>query len=148
MCAQSCLTLCNPMACSLPGSSVYGIFQARILGQVVISYSRGSSWPRDQTRVSCISCVGRWILYHGATWEAQPQILSLMRQWVNKCGGKPIGVPSVWISLNAFLCFFFLFLCVFSFSDSIQQTNLDSVNCKLSGMLAFHELKNFNHICK
>ena len=53
--AQSCLTLCNPMDCSLPGSSVHGIFQARILEWVAIPFSRGSSHLRDQTRVSCIA---------------------------------------------------------------------------------------------
>ena len=47
------------------------IFQARILEWVAISSSRGSSWPRDQTRVSCISCNVRWMLYHCTTWEAQ-----------------------------------------------------------------------------
>ena len=47
--AQSCLTLCDPMDCSLPGSSVHGIFQARVLEWVAISFSRGSSWPRDQS---------------------------------------------------------------------------------------------------
>ena len=50
--AQSCPTLCNPMDCSLPGSSVHGIFQASILEWVAISFSRGSSWPRDRTQVS------------------------------------------------------------------------------------------------
>ena len=55
---------CNPMNCSLPGSSVHGILQARILEQVAISFTRGSSWPRNWT---CISCIGRWILYHWAT---------------------------------------------------------------------------------
>ena len=50
--AQSCLTLCNPMNCSLPGSSVHGILQARILKWVAIPFSKGSSWPRDQTWVS------------------------------------------------------------------------------------------------
>ena len=70
MCPQSCLTLCNPMDCNPPGSSVYGIFQARILEWVAISYSVGSSQPRDQTHVSCVSCIGRQILYHYATWEA------------------------------------------------------------------------------
>ena len=45
--AQSCLTLCNPMDCSLLGSSVHGIVQARILEGVVIPFSRGSSQPRD-----------------------------------------------------------------------------------------------------
>ena len=54
---QSCLTLCDPMACSLPGSSVHGIFQARILEWVAICFSRGSSGPRDWTSVSRI--VGR-----------------------------------------------------------------------------------------
>ena len=59
------LTLCDPMDCSLPGSSVHGTLQARILEWVAISYSR------DWARVSCISCVGRWILYHCTTWEAE-----------------------------------------------------------------------------
>ena len=68
--AQSCLTLCDLIDCSPPGSSVYGTLQARILEQVAISYSRGSSGPRDQTCVSYISYIGRWILYHCATWEA------------------------------------------------------------------------------
>ena len=55
--AQSCPTLCNSMDCSLPGSSIHGIFQARVLEWVAISFSRGSSLPRDQTWVSRI--VGR-----------------------------------------------------------------------------------------
>ena len=45
--AQSCLTLCDPMDCSLPGSTVCGLFQARILEWVAISFSRRSSRPRD-----------------------------------------------------------------------------------------------------
>ena len=49
---QSCPTLCDPVDCNLPGSSVHGILQARILEWVAISFSRGSSWPRDWTRVS------------------------------------------------------------------------------------------------
>ena len=52
--AQSCPTLCNLVDCSLPGFSVHGIPQARILEWVTISFSRGSSWPRDWTRVSRI----------------------------------------------------------------------------------------------
>ena len=44
---QSCPTLCDPVDCSLPGSSVYEIFQARVLEWVAISFSRGSSQPRD-----------------------------------------------------------------------------------------------------
>ena len=61
---QSCLSLCNPMDCNLPDSSVHGISQARILEWVAISSSRGSSLPRDRTPISCISCIGRQILYH------------------------------------------------------------------------------------
>ena len=59
-----CLTLYNPRDCSPPGSSVHGSFQSRILEWVAISFSRGSSWPRDWTYVSCVSCIGREILYH------------------------------------------------------------------------------------
>ena len=60
--AQSCLTLCDPMDCSPPGSSVHGISQARILERIAISFSRGSSWPRDWICISSISCIGRHIL--------------------------------------------------------------------------------------
>ena len=56
-------TVCSPL-----GFSVHRIFQARILGWVAISSSRGSSWPRDWAH---ISCTDRWILYHCVTWEAQ-----------------------------------------------------------------------------
>ena len=61
---QSCPTLCNPMDCSLPDSSVHGILQVRILEWVDISYSRGSPQPRDLTCVSYVSCLRRRILYH------------------------------------------------------------------------------------
>ena len=52
---QSCPTLCDPMDCSPPGSSVHGILQARILEWVAIPFSRGSSWTRDWTWVSFIA---------------------------------------------------------------------------------------------
>ena len=64
--AQSCLTLCDPMDCSLAGSSVHGILQARILEWVVIPFSRGSSGPRDWT---CISCIAGGFLTVWATRE-------------------------------------------------------------------------------
>ena len=66
MCVQPGPTPCNLMNCSPPGSSAHEISQARILEWVAISFSRGSSWKRDQTHVSCI---GRQILYHWTTWE-------------------------------------------------------------------------------
>ena len=55
---QLCPTVCDPIDCSLPGSSVHGILQARILEWVAISFSRGSSQPRDITSISCL--VGRF----------------------------------------------------------------------------------------
>ena len=60
--AQSCLILCEPIDYSLPGFSVHGIFQARVLEWVAISFSRVSSWPRDQTQISCIAgrCFTLW----------------------------------------------------------------------------------------
>ena len=64
------------MDCSLPGSSVHGIFQARIVERIAISYSRGSAQPRDWIQVSRVSCITRWILYQlhhlrspGMPWE-------------------------------------------------------------------------------
>ena len=59
--AQSCLTLCHPVDCSLPGSSVHAILQARILECVANPYSRGSSQPRDQTQVFGIA--GRFFFF-------------------------------------------------------------------------------------
>ena len=50
---QSCLAWCDPLECSLPGSSVHGILQARILEWIAMLFSRGSSWPRDWTQISC-----------------------------------------------------------------------------------------------
>ena len=69
--APLCASLCDPMNCSPPGSSVHGISQARILGlpRVANFSSRGSSRPMDWTGVSHVSCSCRQILYHWATWE-------------------------------------------------------------------------------
>ena len=63
--AQSliCAWLCDPMDCSPLGSSVHRILQVRILEWISISYSRGSSWPRDQMHISWVSCSCRRILY-------------------------------------------------------------------------------------
>ena len=73
-CAQVHLTLGNPMDCSLSGSSVHGISQARILEWVAISSSRESSWSRHWTHISRISCIGRRILYYWPTWEAPEKL--------------------------------------------------------------------------
>ena len=91
--AQSCLTLCKLLDCSLPGSSVHGASQARVLEWVAISFSRGSSQPRERTHVSCI---GRQILLplshlrsvvQNLTWDMQSwangflQPLSVLQRW-------------------------------------------------------------------
>ena len=77
---------------SPPGSSVHGIAHARILQWVAIFYSRGSSQPRDQIYVSCISCIGQPVLYHCATWEAPWEMhmsngKSSMLSWLGYLGG-------------------------------------------------------------
>ena len=67
---------CDPMDCSMPGSSVRGILQARILEWVALSFFRGSSWPRNQTWVSCIA--GRWFT-SWAMREAHVKTLSIFK---------------------------------------------------------------------
>ena len=66
--AQSCLTFCNPMDCSPPGSSVHEIFQARILEWAAMPSSRGSSYPRDLTPFSCVSYFEGSFFTTGTTW--------------------------------------------------------------------------------
>ena len=92
-------TLRNRMDCSLAGSSVHGIFQVRILEQVAISFSRGSSWCRDWTCISCISYTGRWSLYHCTTWMISSQkVLNL-----NYTGKVPSATPQDTASLGTII---------------------------------------------
>ena len=62
------------MDCTLLGSSVHEVFQARILEWVAISFCRGPSWSRNQTCISCVSCIGRRSLYLWATWKALSRV--------------------------------------------------------------------------
>ena len=106
----SCVWLCDPMDHSMPGPSVHGISQVRILEWVAISYSKGSSRPKDQTQFSFVSCIGRQILYHCdtrpcITTKGSDSILHNMRlespQWF---------LPAVWpwanflTSLSVYIC--------------------------------------------
>ena len=76
------------MDCPLPGSSVFGVCQARVLEWAAISFSRGSSRPRDGT---CTSCIGRRILYHWTTWEAPRYMYILfLLGWAVQVGGSPL----------------------------------------------------------
>ena len=76
--AQSCLTLCDPMDCSQPSSSIHGVLQARILKWVTILFSRGFSWPRDRTQVSCIA--GRFL----TVWAAREVRKISLKEDLNK----------------------------------------------------------------
>ena len=79
--AQLCPTLCDPMDCSLPGSSVHGIFQARILEWVAIFFSRESSQPRDQTP-GLPHC--RQMLYH-LSYQPRQHIKKQRHYFAKKC---------------------------------------------------------------
>ena len=114
------LTLCDPMDCSLPGSSVHGILQARILKWVVVPASRASSWPRDGTRASSISYSGRWLLYHLG------QSLSMLLQmtefpsfsWLNDIPLCVCVIHCVYMCI--YMCVFVcVWVCVYSSSVSI-----------------------------
>ena len=85
--AKSCPIPCDPMDCSLPGSSVHGISQARILEWVAMPSSKWSSWPRDQTRVSCTA--GRFLTIW-ATSETPKKVWWFLKssQWRRSFKGK------------------------------------------------------------
>ena len=84
-------TLCDPMDCSPPGSSVHGISQARILPWVAISFSRRSSWTRYRL---CVSWTGRWIIYSWVTREA----LGIQRGQLirDQCWGGGVKYGKIW----------------------------------------------------
>ena len=88
-CAKSllwCLTRCDPMNCSLPGSSVHGILQARILQWVTMPSSRGSCGPRNRIQVSYVSCIGREFFITGKLLQSCPTLC-------NPIDGSPPGSP-------------------------------------------------------
>ena len=80
---QSCLTLCDPVDCSLRGSLIHGILQAGILEWIAISFSRGSSWPRDRTWVSHVT--GRCF----TIWATRVIVLL---KWINTSIGFKLSV--------------------------------------------------------
>ena len=122
-------TLCGPMDCSIPGSSIRRIFQARILECVAISYSRESSQPRNQTHLSWVSCIGRWILYYWTIWKAQALTHTLPKAHCL------VSVPSPHSSILLFITAFyfqvsksisFLLLCKKKYpkSQQVKTTNI------------------------
>ena len=108
--AKSCSTLCDLMDYSPPDSSVHGIPNTWILELVAISSSRRSSWPRDQT---CISCIGRPILYQWATRKIPVYLspivvkfyLESLQGWeswmhIRRAFKYPIAIPSTDVKIN------------------------------------------------
>ena len=118
--AQSRLTLCDPRHCTVPGSSVHGIFQARILEWVAISFSRGSSQARDGACLSCISYIGRRILYHWATWEGKISLRGSLNQPHLKMENnvKDVNWEEFRMKLKSTHCFHFL-----SIANSVSISN-------------------------
>ena len=102
------------------GSSVHGILQARILEWVAVSFSSGSSWSRDQT---CSFCIGRWILYRWAAWEAPSLVLGVVtREFLPP--SHTSSLLSFFLSfflLSALLFFLFPFISLFDRSASLPE---------------------------
>ena len=159
--AKSCPALCNPMDCSLPGSSVHGISQTRILEKVAISFSRGSLWPSDQTHISCTSLLHcRRILYHWPTREAfciyytqannLQKIIEKHIKWLKhkeplylQLISKKIFFKNVHISFKILKCFKSLFQQIGFWEYSLISSKQDSVkwSCSVvSDSLQSHEL--------
>ena len=100
VCAQYCLTLCDPTDCSLSGFCVHGISQEGILEWVAISSSRGSSQLRDW---NCVSCMSRRILYYWATREILWDILFNSQVWTHTCSLSSPRLSDLGISCFAML---------------------------------------------
>ena len=119
-------TLCYPMDCNLPGSSVHGIFQARVLEWVAISFSRGSSWPRDPARVSRV--VGRcftvspWVgkIPWRRKWQPTPVLLP-----VKSHGRRSLVGYSPWGSKESETT---EWPHVFSFTPALQVASLQLIH--------------------
>ena len=131
MCAkllQSCLTLCDPMNCSWQGSSVHGIFQARTLKWISMTSSRVSSWPKDQTYISYLSCIGRRVLYTTSTnMVISYYIMNILRHIIN---------GSVWID------FYFSYTFNFYFRENFHYVHTGLKTKEILFML-FSIIKDF-----
>ena len=87
---SACVLSCVRLFVTPPASSVPGIFQARILECIAMSSSRGSPWPRDWIRISCL---GRWVLY--CWWATGAQCISSLKRWGTVCALWSQGNVSV-----------------------------------------------------
>ena len=99
LCAQSCPTLCDLIDYSPLGSSIRVILHARILEWIAISSSWGSYRPRDRTQVSCVSCVGRRVPHHCASWEAPLSPLASDRRELVRLKIFTFSPIQLWLSM-------------------------------------------------
>ena len=111
---KSCLTLCNPVDCSPPGSSIHGIFQARVLEWVAIAFSRGSSWLRDWT-LSDWTELNWWVWNNDLKWLLK-KILSKTTTLKQRSEGLLL------------------------FSHSVTLTLCDPMDCSMPGLPVLHHL--------
>ena len=116
---QSCPTLCDPVDCSPPDSSIHGIFQVRILEWVAISFSRGSSRPRDRTRASCTAGRQFTVQSHHLIWfQFLPSFLELVPFLIPKPTKKQIVYLGSHLASVMFL----------SFSIKVMKENVTKSN--------------------
>ena len=108
----------------------YTILQARILESVAVPFSRGSSQLRDRTQVSCVFCIGRWTLYHWATWECQ-QVFNCREPDLLKVATLLISIVVVLFSVQ------------FSPVALSCLTLCDSMNRSTPGLPVHHHLPEF-----
>ena len=94
---ELCLTLCDPMHCSLPGSSVHGILQARILEWIAFPFSRGLPNPGIELRSPI------WQILYEQSHQGSPRILAWVYQWDTQTSGRPRSVCREWDA--AVFCF-------------------------------------------
>ena len=125
---QSCPTL-QPMDCSPPGSSVHGILQARILEWVAMSFSRGYSWPRDWTSISCVSCIGRQVLTTSIKWKLALTSFSVPR--VNSNRSLLLGHILCNYSVNLLMYACCCVLCALVAQSCLTLRN--NMDCSLPG---------------
>ena len=157
--SKSCLPLYNPTAWGPPGSSVHEISQARMLEWVSLSFSRGSSWPKDWTRVSCTA--GRFFTIRATAAAAKslqscltlcdpidgsppgspvPGILQARTlEWVSEPLGKPIFLDSTYKRYHMII----VFLCLTSLSMTISR----SIHVAANGIILWNKLISYLLVC-
>ena len=149
--AQSCLTLCSPIDFSQPGSSVHGILRARILEWVAIPFSRGSSWPRDQTQSPALQAVSLppepWSLWGRALPGLFQLLVTARIRWPMaaslpslppfSCGVvpfclSPCCLTSSFFKWDLFIYFCLLCCCAWAFSSCGEWGLLSSCGVQAS----------------